>query len=145
MRKLIVACVLVVACGFSGWARNDDKLTWLEANELKCLVDNIYYEARGEPLEGQIAVARVVLNRVGVWAPTVCKVVYQPHQFSWTSNKIKLLQDRTAYEVAWRAAWMSRNYSLTATHYHSLKVSPKWAKSLTKPTTIGNHVFYYSN
>jgi spore germination cell wall hydrolase CwlJ-like protein len=142
MRKLIVATTLVALPLFLGWAQNDQKITWLDRKELKCLVDNVYHEARGEPLAGQIAVARVTLNRVGTWASTVCEVVYQRHQFSWTSKRTTPIKDQVAYYTAWHAAWMSRDYPLVATHYHAIKVSPKWAKSFNKVTQINNHIFY---
>ena len=53
-----------------------------------CLALNIYHEARGEPIEGQRAVASVTLNRTldPRWPSTVCGVVYDPQQFSWTSH-----------------------------------------------------------
>ncbi len=142
MRKLIVASILAVTPLFSGWTQNDQKLTWLDRKELKCLVDNIYHEARGEPLAGQIAVARVTLNRVGVWASTVCQVVYQRHQFSWTAKRTTEIKDFVAYQKAWHAAWMSKTFDFDATHYHAERVRPGWAKKLNKLTQINNHIFY---
>lgn len=142
MRKLIIASVLTLTPLFSGWAQNDQKITWLDRKELKCLVDNVYHEARGEPLVGQIAVARVTLNRVGIWAPTVCEVVYQRHQFAWTSNRFKPIRDQAAYQIAWQAAWMSRTYPLHATYYHSIKIKPKWARAFIPIKQINNHIFY---
>lgn len=142
MRKLIVASILAVTPLFSGWTQNDQKLTWLDRKELKCLVDNIYHEARGEPLAGQIAVARVTLNRVGVWASTVCQVVYQRHQFSWTAKQITKPKDLVAYRKAWHAAWLARTFEFDATHYHAERVRPGWAKKLTKVTQINKHIFY---
>lgn len=142
MRKLIVATTLVALPLFLGWAQNDQKITWLDRKELRCLVENVYHEARGEPFEGQIAVARVTLNRVGKWASTVCETVYQQAQFSWTAKKDRSINDKQAYAVAWQAAWMSRDYPLEATHYHTTKVRPKWSRSLNKVTQINNHIFY---
>lgn len=142
MRKFVIAGLLALACGFGGVARDDQSLAWLDTKELKCLVDNIYHEARSEPFEGQVAVARVVLNRVGVWASTVCEVVYQRHQFSWTSNRFKPIRDQAAYQIAWQAAWMSRTYPLHATYYHSIKIKPKWARAFIPIKQINNHIFY---
>jgi spore germination cell wall hydrolase CwlJ-like protein len=60
--------------------------------EIECLSRNIYHEARGEGHVGMTAIAMVTLNRVKDprWPKTVCKVVYQPYQFSWTHQKVKV-------------------------------------------------------
>ena len=58
----------------------------VDSKQHECLAMNIYHEARGERMEGQIAVAQVTLNRAAheEWPSTICDVVYQPKQFSWT-------------------------------------------------------------
>lgn len=61
--------------------------------QVTCIAENIYYEARAEPLEGLFAVAEVTNNRVAskVFKPdTHCGIIYQPHQFSWTKHKYKI-------------------------------------------------------
>lgn len=109
--------------------------------EFRCLVRNIYYEARGESLEGQIAVGQVTLNRLKTHAPTICRVVYQPHQFSWTMKPITKGIDKIAWETAERAAILAYNTKgFEATHYHNFSVSPKWGYE--KIAVIGNHQFY---
>ncbi len=142
MRKLVIATALIALPLFLGWAQNDQKITWLDRKELKCLVENVYHEARGEPFAGQVAVARVTLNRVGKWAATVCEVVYQHKQFSWTAKKNIGINDLEAYKTAWHAAWMSKTFDFDATYYHAERVRPRWAKKLTKVTQINNHIFY---
>ena len=67
----------------------------LDPKQHECLAMNIYHESRGERLEGQIAVAQVTINRMEhtKWPSTICEVVYQPKQFSWT-HLIKLQRKR---------------------------------------------------
>lgn len=116
---------------------------------LHCLVVNIYHEARGEPLKGQIAVANVVMNRVASkhYPDTVCAVVFQRKQFSWTlsPSKVKALVpfDFQIYTVAAQAlAGTLVDYSGGSTHFHTTAINPYWASSKTYVTTIGNHRFY---
>ena len=102
---------------------------------------NVYYESRGEPVEGQVAVARVTLNRLKTHAPTICKVVFQKKQFSWTLKPVSKRIDKVAWDIAEKAAVVAYNTEgFEATHYHNTSVSPKWG--LTKVTQIGNHIFY---
>lgn len=113
--------------------------------QLNCLVKNTYYEARGEPVEGKIAVAQVVLNRVdrAGYPKTICSVVYQPKQFSWTLDhhkaKIVWSEWQKSLDASVRAYNLPR---INATHYHNLSVDPKWGLQPVK--TIKNHVFYTS-
>ena len=109
--------------------------------EFKCLVRNVYYESRGETAEGQIAVAKVTLNRLKTHAPTICRVVYQPHQFSWTMKPINAAINKTAWKEAEKAAIIAYNMEgFEATHYHNFSVHPKW--EYEKVAIIGNHIFY---
>ena len=129
------------------------------ARELRCLAENIYYEARGESLDGQYAVAEVTMNRVRSprYADTICEVVFDTRwdplrqryvgHFSWTE-----LQDRNepwgpAWEQAMTVATAVYNGSHLplvpdALHYHASSVHPYWAQSMHSVATIGNHVFY---
>lgn len=116
-----------------------------DAKEFKCLVKNIYHEARGESVEGQKAVGLVTLNRVRDprYPKTICKVVYQPMQFSWTSNPtVSAKVNSKAWNQAVYAATYAYNSTskFRATHYHNLTVRPNW--KLTKIAKIGNHIFY---
>jgi hypothetical protein len=123
----------------------------------KCLTEAIYFEARGEPVRGQIAVAQVIMNRVfsGKYPNNVCGVVYQnAHrrmacQFSFACDGIP---DRITEPAAWeRAKQISRDtldgkYWLTdvgkATHYHARWVRPHWVREMQKLDRIGVHTFY---
>lgn len=119
-----------------------------------CLAENVYYESRGEPLLGQMAVAHVTLNRVRSlrWPSTVCGVVHQKSQFSWTLDGPK---EVLSYEGrAWRMAYLVADASLSgnqldptggADHFHATHVSPYWADDTKITLEVGNHVFYLLN
>lgn len=116
-------------------------------NELFCLTQNVYYEARGESRAGKIAVALVTLNRMDDkrYPSTICGVVFQKKQFSWTAsyNKggINMTQWRQSQEAALEA-YLDRSIlgNFKATHFHNNKVNPRW--KLRKVATINNHIFY---
>ena len=115
------------------------------AESILCLSLAIYHEARGEPLAGQYAVAEVVLNRVdkGV-GKDICTVVYQPHQFSWTRYKNKVVTDKSSWErsvnIATDVLSKKTNHSKGALFFNTKSIGVRWNKRpLTK---IGDHVFY---
>lgn len=125
--------------------------------EQKCLTAGIYFEARGENLKGQAAVAQVILNRVRnpAYPDTICGVVYQNDhwrnrcQFSFACDGIR---DRVASQSHWA---MARDVGMavtagkifipevgSSTHYHATYVHPRWAGTMEKMKKIGLHVFY---
>jgi spore germination cell wall hydrolase CwlJ-like protein len=123
----------------------------------KCLANAIYFEARGEQVRGQIAVAQVVMNRVfsGYYPHDVCGVVYQDShrhlscQFTFACDGIP---DRIDELDAWvRAREIARD-TLDgklwladvgkATHYHAYWVRPIWVREMHKLDRIGVHTFY---
>ena len=118
-----------------------------------CLALNVYFEARSEPISAQFAVAQVTMNRVlsDTYPDTVCDVVWQRKQFSWTHDG---KSDRPREEQAWRRAKWVAAVTLndddnsvdilprTALHYHADYVKPYWVSSLVKVTQIGRHIFY---
>jgi N-acetylmuramoyl-L-alanine amidase len=117
--------------------------------DIYCLAKNIYYEARGEPLEGQIAVAQVTLNRVASEAfhNTVCGVVYAHKQFSWTLDKDRKIRDRKAWSdaVDLAAAVLNKSIHLPyfpALYFHTPQVNPRWNRGKRVVARIGNHIFY---
>lgn len=131
---------------------------------LLCLAMNVYYEARGEPVQGQMAVAYVTLNRSESSGRSVCREVVRASQFSWTKSMTVrktaygeyLLQprDRPTFEIRESRSWMRALYVAAIasgtprsqrpgwTNFHAKSVSPKWAPALGVPTKIGNHLFY---
>lgn len=123
----------------------------------KCLAAAIYFEARGEPVRGQIAVAQVVLNRVfsGKYPATVCGVVYQnAHrhlacQFTFACDGIRdVVKEPEAMERAKKIAAQTLDGKLwlpevgKATHYHAYWVRPGWVREMTKLHKLGVHTFY---
>lgn len=118
-------------------------------DEMRCLATAVYYEARGEPLDGQLAVAQVILNRrdSGRFASSICGVVYQRGQFSFTWDG---RSDRPTNSAMWRTAQAIAVIAATddwreivpdATHFHARRVSPGWHR-LQRVSAVGNHVFY---
>lgn len=122
----------------------------VDSKQHECLALNIYHEARGERVEGQIAVAHVTMNRLAhtKWPGSICEVVYQPKQFSWTH----LIKQQTPQEYkAWNAAKViARDVmignvadpTMGAVYYHANYVDPSWAEYMDLSKVIGNHLFY---
>jgi N-acetylmuramoyl-L-alanine amidase len=117
---------------------------------------NLYHEARGEPLEGQVLVVHTVQNRVYNRGLTVKGIIYQPAQFSWTNNPDKrnmpitefhqksYLQCREAVEHA-LALYLDGNTSNGVDHYHHHAINPYWVKGMNQHLgQIGKHIFYRS-
>ena len=119
-----------------------------------CLSLTIYYEARGEDIYGQLAVAQVVMNRVESprYPDDVCGVVTQRKQFSYLNTcsiqcAVQNVREQQAWKVSQSVATsflQGHRISLTATHYHTTWVQPYWSQhdSMHPITTIGNHTFY---
>ena len=125
---------------------------------LKCMADNIYYEAAMEPAEGKIAVAQVVMNRVAHpdFPKDPCRVIYQRNvftgstvcQFTWLcdgSVKARPIRD-DLWQESYRAAQMvmMEGFRLPtlrdALYYHADYVNPQWKKQ--RVAKIGRHIFY---
>lgn len=116
-----------------------------------CMTKNIYYEARGESLLGQLAVANVTMNRVGKkgFMDTVCGVVYQPSQFSWTLEPEQPIRNIKAWYTANRIAievltGRTKYHATFATHYAHFTLDGKkiWMHGMKRLGQIGSHVFY---
>ena len=122
----------------------------VDKKQHECLALNIYHESRGERIEGQIAVAHVTVNRVvhKEWPSTICEVVYEPMQFSWTH----LIKQQTPQDYrAWQnAKIIARDVMIGnvadptkgAVFYHANYVNPSWAEFVDLSKVIGNHLFY---
>ncbi len=116
-----------------------------------CLATAVYFEARGESLEGQLAVARVVMNRAvsGKYPPDWCSVVKQPAQFSFVRHGEFPWVDTGS--AAWgRAQAIARlaaanvvpSIDQDVLWYHATYVAPSWGHRLSKVEKIGLHIFY---
>jgi spore germination cell wall hydrolase CwlJ-like protein len=119
--------------------------------EMECLANAVYFEARSEPIEGQLAVAEVVLNRAasGRYPTDLCSVITQKAQFSFIRRGRFPRADRgsEAWKNAVAIASIARqklagNLPSSVLWYHASYVSPSWGKRLTKQTQIGLHIFY---
>jgi spore germination cell wall hydrolase CwlJ-like protein len=126
---------------------------------LACLARNVYFEARGEPIAGQYAVAEVTMNRRASrrYPGTVCEVVYQKNwdrirgryvgAFSWT--EFDALADPVGEEwhralVIAEAVYYNRYTPKLngAMHFHASHIRPEWAKDMQRVAKIGRHIFY---
>jgi N-acetylmuramoyl-L-alanine amidase len=117
--------------------------------ELECLAGAIYFESKGEPLPGQLAVAEVIINRTksGRYPATMCGVVKQRGQFSFVrAGRLPPIPKQSAH---WRKAVGIAHIALkdladspaqNALSFHATYVSPRWR--MKRVATVGNHVFY---
>jgi hypothetical protein len=119
--------------------------------EQDCLANAVYFEARGEPIQGQLAVAEVVLNRAasGKYPDSLCGVVKQKAQFSFVSKgrfpKANKKSDawRKSVAIARIAeAGIAKALSRDVLWYHADYVAPTWGSRLNRETQIGLHIFY---
>ena len=130
---------------------------WLAAQPVEaggrdwtCLTEALYFEARGESIKGQVAVAEVILNRVDSprYPDSVCGVVNQGCQFSYTcdGHSEAMHESGAEAQVGKIAAVMlegaPRELTDGATHYHTVAVNPRWASAFPMTAQIGVHRFY---
>ena len=122
----------------------------------KCLADAIYFEARGESVEGQYAVAEVILNRADstAYPNSVCSVIKQGGvrrhrcQFSFMCDgKFETIREPKAFAQSAKIAMIMlngapRELTKGAMFYHSQSVSPPWSKNFHQTAIIGDHYFY---
>lgn len=115
---------------------------------ITCMAVAIYFEARGESIDGQMMVAETIINRVADerWPDTICEVVKQPHQFSFYSDG---KSDRPRDEKAYHTALLVAEEALAGDHlwsgalyYHTLDVRPVWRHALEPLGVVGHHIFY---
>lgn len=131
----------------------------VRTRDIRCLAENIYFEARGEPLRGQYAVAEVTMNRLASphFPDTVCDVVHDTRfdtarqrlvaHFSWTAFKLRLESGSPEWKQAMDVATVVYDGSYEpivpdALFYHATYVNPYWASSKRVVGKIGNHIFY---
>ena len=126
------------------------------SKQMSCLAEALYFEARGEPIKGQLAVGEVVLNRVEDprYPDSICKVVNQGTgrrfacQFTYTCDgKLETVFERDAYAISLKISKIlltthDRKLTEGSTHYHSNYVNPKWSKNFERITKYGRHIFY---
>ena len=119
--------------------------------EANCIAVAVYHEARGETLEGQLAVARVIMNRAasGQYPASWCGVVKQPWQFSFVHNGRfpSVDEGSTAWHNAVGITRLAVNNAVPSLSndvlwYHANYVAPSWGRRLTRVSQIGAHIFY---
>ena len=127
-----------------------------ESESWRCLAEALYFEARGETLVGQVAVAEVILNRVDhrSYPGSVCGVIRQGYesegacQFSfYCDGKPEHIENAEAFELSGKIAWAMmdgkpRILTGKATHFHATSVEPSWAGRMVRTAQIGGHIFY---
>ena len=179
--KYFLICIFIIGC-IVGSMREEPKsnvhsgkitqYTQHQQREHRCMLWNLMHEARGEGTEGMLAVANVVANRVlsDKYPSTVCGVVLQKNQFSWTRDKAKVQQmfsggsigfkrsvqlqgtkDYLAYQRAVQIASMSvlelsrmvpRGGNKGTMHYAHRRVDNEWTRRMKVKYIVKNHVFY---
>jgi N-acetylmuramoyl-L-alanine amidase len=133
------ALVKLVATGAPAAEDGDD------AKDLDCLATAVWFESRGEALEGQLAVAQAVVNRAraGKWGKGVCGVIRAPRQFNFSPERVQrsTATFTTALAVA-RVAMLGLWHDVAqgAHSFHAARLSPGWR--LTRVARVGNHIFY---
>jgi len=124
--------------------------------QMACLAEALYFEARGEPIKGQLAVGEVILNRVddARYPSSICNVINQGTgrrfacQFTYTCDgKLETVNEQKPYEMALKIAKIlmtthDRKLTKGSTHYHSNYVNPKWSKKFERVAKFGRHIFY---
>jgi spore germination cell wall hydrolase CwlJ-like protein len=123
--------------------------------EWRCLAEALYFEARGEGVDGQLAVAEVILNRVDSarYPDSVCDVVTQGAdnrgcQFSYMCDGLpERVRNGRAFERIGKLAWLMlsgkpRTLTDEALYFHATHVNPSWSRVFVRTTRIGGHIFY---
>jgi spore germination cell wall hydrolase CwlJ-like protein len=121
------------------------------STDMKCLAQAVYFESRGEPIEGQLAVAEVVINRAksDLYPDSYCDVIKQPAQFSFVRHGRIPNADESSdawqramaiAEIAQENLWQSK--AATAMYFHATYVNPSWAHKKVELAQIDTHIFY---
>lgn len=125
----------------------DDQLT----EQMRCLAGAVYFESRGEPLDGQLAVAETVINRAedSRWPASYCGVVMQRSQFSFVKNgrMPRINTSSAAWQRAKAVATIAHEglwetSAKDAVYFHASYVNPGWSRRKTRLARIETHIFY---
>jgi spore germination cell wall hydrolase CwlJ-like protein len=140
------------------WLINIININPVDEDSVLCMTQNIYFEARSESKKGRAAVAFVTMNRVesSKFPNTICDVVWDRKQFSWThdgksdwpaKNKIEMKAWKECKQMAYTFLyfWPTLKYmdhTNKSTHYHADHISPFWNVAYNESARIGSHIFY---
>lgn len=165
----IIAAMVAVGVAGVTEARAEQRLNTITEEDRECLARNIFWEARNQSIEGQVAVAWVTLNRMESdrFPGSICRVVHQANrdangtpirhqcQFSWyCDGKSDRIPSNAVAQRAWEDAQLIADVVLldwarakaspvqNATYYHADYVTPRWAQQFTKVAVVGSHIFY---
>jgi spore germination cell wall hydrolase CwlJ-like protein len=162
---VLFLCVVLTLLGFALQAvfalqeERRNRAREIHKANLTCLAKNVYFEARGEPLAGQYAVAEVTMNRKASrrFPRTICEVVYQQNwdpirgryvgAFSWTEFSALPVPAGEEWKRAWQIAEAVYYQKYTpqlngALFFHATYIKPEWANSKRRVARIGRHIFY---
>lgn len=169
MNGAIIAAMVSVGITGVTRAQAEHRLQTVTEEDRHCLAQNIFWEARNQTVEGQVAVAWVTLNRMedDRFPGSICRVVYQANrdsngnpirnqcQFSWyCDGKSDRIPSNTVAQRAWQDAQLIADVVLldwarqeaspvqNATYYHADYVTPRWARNFTEVATVDSHIFY---
>lgn len=158
MSQTRVASYLKAPAATLGYTREwlDSQTPARGGDDWRCLSEALYFEARGESVKGQFAVAEVILNRVDSprYPGTICGVVKQGTgqlygcQFTYTCDgNAEIIAEPRAFERVGKIADImvggaERPLTGGATHYHTKSVNPSWSRSFPRTADIGTHYFY---
>ncbi|MGH1414326.1 MAG: cell wall hydrolase [Pelagimonas sp.] len=163
LTKLVTAIPQATPASYTGTSRIRYDKAWLKAqpkaaggSEWRCLSEALYFEARGETVKGQFAVAEVILNRVDSsrFPGSVCGVINQGTgrkyacQFTYTCDgRPENIHEPASWERVGKVAKLMldgapRQFTKGATYYHTTGVSPNWSRKFNRTAHIGVHLFY---
>ena len=147
IKRMASGVVLSALCTL-GWIGSINTAYALPAKEIECLSKNLYHESRNQGKQGMLAVAHVTLNRLrdSRFPNTVCGVVYQKSQFSWTKHNPPIKEKDTYNEIKQLAIEVvqGKHKSLNrgALYFHTVNTKPSWSNKLTLVSVIKDHKFY---
>lgn len=135
------------------WAKTQDQAAAALSEQEECIAIAVYHEARGEPLDGQLAVAEVIMNRAasGRYPASWCAVVKQPWQFSFVNPRTGRMPGVNKSSASWAYAQAITRIAVgfaadalpgDVLWYHADYVAPSWGRRLAKVEKIGAHIFY---
>lgn len=172
LNVFVAVAIVVISVMQMSEVKAQERLSTITDKDRYCLAQNIFFEARNQSVEGQVAVAWVTLNRMedSKFPESICGVVKQAHrdaagnvirnkcQFSWyCDGKSDNIPNNVVAQRAWENAQLIAEVVLldwarskaspveNATFYHAHYVNPKWARAFDKVAVVGDHIFYANN
>lgn len=141
---------LTLLLGISALLTSQTYANQYDGRQIECLAKNVYFESRGEPEKGQIAVIYTTLNRAksGKYPTDLCRVVYQKNQFSWTAKRNHVVKEKEVYKdiketVHEVLSGKHKDVTNGALYFHANSIKkPRDFGNVKCTARIGKHVFY---